>query len=395
MSKRSQKRAVRILALISVGLLAALVALTARYVGAKFPDAEHANEVALPSIDAEAALIALVLAVLAWALFFALGRPVAPDVEASGWRSILRDEPHPAVFGRLCRWNRANSTDLAVTIMRLIRKGVIRVRRGTRLDALGKEASDYQLVEARPAAGSLHPIDDAALKFIFDIVGGGGSSVWLGEIHSFGRHRADSFSQAMRTWQATVSREVKRSGYFSRASEVAHVALLSLALAAALGGLLATLGTQSVIPVVCGAASGVVLWLAARQMPQHTQAGANAYAAAKALRAHLREGGAQVDEGEVALDLSPRHLFTPELVEYAYVLREIGAACETWPGLAAFCDELTTCIGSTAFAAESTVAYQNLRALNSPVRGATLDYAGVTGLANPEEDAEGLFSRRV
>ncbi|MBQ9955566.1 MAG: hypothetical protein IJO87_09115 [Eggerthellaceae bacterium] len=137
MSRRSQKRAVRLLALISVGLLAALAALTAQYVGVKFPNAEHANEVALPNVDAEAALIAAVLVVLALVLYLALGRPVAPDAEASEWQSILRGELHPAVFGRLCRWNRANSTDLAATIMRLIRKDVVRARRGATLDYAG------------------------------------------------------------------------------------------------------------------------------------------------------------------------------------------------------------------------------------------------------------------
>ena len=62
-----------------------------------------------------------------------------------------------------------------------------------------------------------------------------------------------------------------------------------------------------------------------------------------------------------------------------------------------FCTELAICIESTAFASESLVAQQSLRALNSPVRGATLDHGGITGLSDPREDpdSESLFCRRA
>lgn len=401
MSRRSQRRAGWGLALVSCALLVGLGMLASRYMDARFPSAGHATESVLPNIDIAAVLVAVLLVVLAALLYFAFGRPVKPSADATERQTVLKSGMHPAVFGRLCRWKRQNSTDLAATIIRLIRKGAIRVERGTRTDARGRETADYLLSRAQPAAANprssgLHPIDDAALKMVFDIVAGGKPSVWLGEIHSFGRHNADAFSQAMRTWQATVVREVKRSNCFSRPSETAHIVLIGLAVAAVLAGLLATLGSQSVVPVACGVVSGAALWLASRQMPQHTPAGADAYESAKALRAWLRSASAEeLAEGRFARSFSGQNRSALELIEYAYVLREMGALCDAHPGLAEFCDELTVCIGSTAFAAESTVAYQNLRALNSPVRGMTLDHDGVTGLANPEEDSEDLFVRRA
>lgn len=401
MSRRSQKRAGWALALVSCLLLVGLGALTARYMDAKFPGAEHATESVLPNIDAVAVLAAVALIALAAILYFALGRPVKPRAGATARQTVLKSGMHPAVFGRLCRWKRQNSTDLAATIIRLIQKGVIRVERGVRTDARGKETIDYLLSRTQPVAAgshsaSSHPVDDAAVKMVFDIVAGGKSSVWLGEIHSFGRHNADAFSQAMRTWQATVVREVKRSNCFNRSSETAHIALLGLAVAAVLAGLLATLGSQSFVPVACGVVSGVALWLASRQMPQHTPAGADAYDSAKALRAWLRSASAEeLADDRFARSFLGQNRSVLDLMPYAYVLREMGALCDAHPGLAEFCDELTVCIGSTAFAAESTVAYQNLRALNSPVRGITLDHDGVTGLANPEEDSDELFVRRV
>lgn len=389
MSRKSQKRAGRFLALISIVLVAAVAALTAQQMQLRFHDSESTNVSTLPNLDIEAALVATALIALSALLYFAFGKPTRPQFDAEVWQTVPEGDVHPAVFGRLCRWRRANSTDLAATLIHLLHEGLISVERGVRVDARGEEVSDYRFSKTQLTSSDLHPIDDAAMKLVFGVVAGGGSSVWLGEIHSFGRHHADAFSSAMRTWQATLTSEVRRSGCFDRPSEAAHVLLLGMAVVSALAGLLATLGTQSAVPVICGAAAGAASWLSARQMPRHAQRGADAYAQGEALRAWLREKGRGTQAGDAAVG------FPPELIAYAYVLRELGAACVAYPGLADFCDELTTCIGSTAFAAESTVAYQNLRALNSPVRGATLDHDGVTGLGSPEEDSEELFRRRV
>ena len=198
MSRNSQKRAGRILALISIVLLIALAALTALRISARFPNAEHVNTNVLPSIDAVAALVALGVVALSAALYFAFGRPTQPMFRDSTWRTVPGGGMHPAIFGRLCRWKRQNSTDLAATIIRLVQKGAIRVERGTRTDARGKEVSDYLLTREQMTNAQPHAIDDASMKMIFDIVGKGESSIWLGEIHSFGRHHADAFSSAMR-----------------------------------------------------------------------------------------------------------------------------------------------------------------------------------------------------
>lgn len=392
MVRKSQKRAGWLLAFVSLALFASFVALTAWYMRLRFPNAEHESKLMLQNYDTEALLLAVVLVVLAALLYFAFGRPVSSRLGDEVWCEIPDADIHPAVFGRLCRWNRPSSADFAATIIHLAQTGCIRVERGVRIGAQGREVSDFVLLRVVPVSSVAHPIDDAAMKMLFGIVASGKDSICLGEIHSFGRHHADSFSSAMRTWQSAVSKEVRRSGFFDRMSMFSEMVLLGLAVASALVGLLVSLGSQSLVPVVCGVASGAVAWFASRQMPRHTQHGSDVYARGKALHFWLEH--AAVDDSRENRS-SDRPSFDPELIPFAYVLRKVGIACEAYPGFADFCDELTLCIGSTAFAAESVVAHESLRALNSPVRGATLSYAGVTGLANPAEDAEGLFRRRV
>lgn len=411
MSRKAQKRSELLIFLVAFALLASIAALTAGTMRTKLPNATQTPLADLPNFDFEAMTLAVALLLLVIVLYLAFGRARKAESSTQAWRSIPKRCIHPAVFGRLCRWKRPNSTDLAATVFHLLQCGILEAKRGTRTDASRGEIEDFLLTKVQPEPARLHPIDDAAIKMIFGIAAEGASSIWLSELHSYGRHHASSFSTAMRIWQTCVSRETKHSGYYDRISEAVRILLIGLAGTALLAGALAMLATRSPVPLVCGALVCAAAWIAIRHMPRHSQEGACIYAEAKALKAWLQENanrnaleGFPEDHSEGpfegahedALGDDPESVtFAPELIPYAYVLREMDTAYAVYPGLSEFTEELTVCISSTAFAAESVVAAESLRALNSPVRGATLNYGGVTGLGSPEEDDEGLFTRRV
>ena len=431
MPKKSQKRASRALTLISVGMLALISAMTALFAGMKTPNAIHEETGVLPSCNLEALLAALALTVLAMAAYASFGRPhkgvsedeprsYAPDGGEPGPDALDPNEPgpdafdanlHPAVFGRLCRWNRKSSRDLTATVLRLVQIGAIRMEPCKRIDARGRQVGDYRLTlegdyqpilgggdisqlpntqptatEATAKAATLNPIDSATLKLLFGIVGKGTPSLTCADIHSFGRHHADAFSSAIRSWQTAVSAEVRRSAIFDRASEILHYALMGLSGTAVLTGLLLSLATHHILPTAIFLVPAAAFFLVARQMPRHTPLGVDAYESAQVLHHQLQASSQNCDKPANA-----------SLIPYAYVLHKLHTLYSTHPGMQEFCTELAICIESTAFASESLVAQQSLRALNSPVRGAMLDHGGVTGLSDPREDpdSESLFCRRA
>ena len=72
----------------------------------------------------------------AWALwsYFRYGKEHAPSFTDEYWRDVPDPRVHPAVIGRLWRWDRESQDDFTATLMHLSHSGAIRIDRGTYQD---------------------------------------------------------------------------------------------------------------------------------------------------------------------------------------------------------------------------------------------------------------------
>lgn len=293
----------------------------------------------------------------------------------------------PAVVGRLCRWGRPGSEDLAAEVLALVHKGVILVEEDSRIDARGKLVGDYRLtcvVEKTQAC--IDPIEQATLKLLFGVVGEGERSLLCGDLHLFARMEADAFSRAVRSWQAALSEEMKRLRLISRLSLFLRLALPITAGFTVLAGFLGLLATGEALSLLACAVVAIMLLAFNVCAPWLTSHGSTLMGESRRLRDALREGDLEALDPDAASGLSP----------YAFVLREADAPIfADLPLSRGFVKEIAQILSHGAFAAESIIAQQSAGALNSAVNAAMGGGpAGVTGLGNPHVDAGDLFVKR-
>lgn len=448
----SQKSQTRLLVAISAAIITALGTLIAIRSSASLEGKKRSEALeALPNLDAEVAIASLALVAIALALYFFFGRNHNSGVDEAP-RGASRNSVfaiQPAVLGRLTRGNELDADDITATILHLAQQGVLRITPTTRVNASGREIPDYLLERDGTRAGQptdsayegtsgdstresastkvagagqpTDPIERATLNLLFDIAGGGADSVLLGDIHSFGRHHFQDFTQAIASWQKTLTDEITHSPLFDKVSKKLQLAMAICAGAFILCGALMALATKSALPFACLSIAALTFALLAQRMPRTTQQGAKVLASAEALRIWLIDLGqrgsqSQAEVCEVTSDE------WASLMPYAFVL---GAASDTIDALAELnpdalvrgpgsyvpaqapdprapeqapnshagsdCEtgyapwvlwysenltatpvarEISNCICGTAFAAAATEATAQLRSLNSPVQGA-------------------------
>lgn len=428
------------IALVACVLIAAVGGFMYLRTAQQLDGARRSEPLDMVNLDFEMAIACLAISALALVLYAVFGKPHAVTFSAQCWNSVPAPGIHPADLGRLCRWGRQNSGDLVATVLRLVIAGEVAVERGTRVGPKGAVVEDYRLTRlvvagagdaGAGAAGAgdagvgdagagaagvgdvrvVNAVDGAAMKMLFDVIGEGSDEVWAGEVHAYGRHNADAFSQATKAWQAVAKGSARRCGFVDRASEFLHYALWLMALVVVVVGAYMLLGTQSVVPLLCSLVAAAVLLAVSQQMPRLSVGGAEAYEKARALQRWLRGlgGEACAASGVSAVSGVPAVPTREELVgliPHAFVLREHRSLAEIMRAsgylteaeaaeLVAFADELAVCIMGTAFAAEAVVSTQSTAALGGPVGSITRGASAATGTSNPHEDLEDLFVKKV
>lgn len=293
----------------------------------------------------------------------------------------------PAVVGRLCRWGRPSSEDLAAEVLALVHKGVIFVEEASRIDARGKRVGDYRLICAVERAQACEdPIEQATLKLLFGVVGEGKPSLLCSDLHLFARMKADAFSRAVRSWQASLSEEMKRLRLISRLSLFLRLALPITAGFTVLAGFLGLLATGKIMSLFACAVVAAMLIAFNVCTPWLSSHGLALMNESRRLRDALRKDGLEALDPDAASGLYP----------YAFVLRmteELSFA--DLPLSQGFAKEISQILSHGAFAAESIIAQQSAASLNSAVNAAMGGGpAGVTGLGNPHVDAGDLFVKR-
>lgn len=235
-------------------------------------------------------VLAIVFALWSYARF---GKEHEPDFKDEYWRDVPQKGVHPAVIGRLWRWDRESQDDFTATLMHLSQVGALRIDKGSYEEKKmigSKVVDDYYLTRVPVIAdGVTDPIDRAALDLLFGTVSGGDDSLWFGTIQTYGKDNPEEFVEAMKTWQGTVSAEANKHDYFEIKSKRYQGYLIALAVIAVIVGLGSWLLLANFIPLIFTIPTAIVLGVIANYMPRRSVEGNNLVARCKALRNWLRD----------------------------------------------------------------------------------------------------------
>ncbi len=166
------------------------------------------------------------IALLVWGVrsFLRYGKELEPAFKDEYWRDVPEHGQHPAVIGRLCRFDKESSLDFSATIMHLANVGAVLINRGSyeKGGLLGskKQVEDYYLTRVPEVELGLNSeIDRKAMVFLFDTIAEGAPSLWLASIKQFAKKNLKLFQSAMADWQGLVTSHVITAEYFESCSK--------------------------------------------------------------------------------------------------------------------------------------------------------------------------------
>ncbi|MDJ1650009.1 MULTISPECIES: DUF2207 domain-containing protein [Gordonibacter] len=233
---------------------------------------------------------------IAWALwsYFRYGREHKPDFTDEYWRDVPAPGVHPAVIGRLWRWNRESQNDFTATLMHLSHIGALRIDRGSYQEpkAFGRleTVEDYYFTRVPAVADAVtDPIDRATLDLLFDVIAGGTDSLWFGSIQKYGKDHPEPFLDAMKGWQGVVEAETNRHDYFEFKGKRYQGLLIGLGVAVFIIGLLMVAVLQNFLLLAFTLPTAIALIVIGNYMPRRSVEGNNLVAKCKALRNWLRD----------------------------------------------------------------------------------------------------------
>lgn len=256
--------------------------------------ADTANQTRLTSLAFIIGCIVVCVLALAWALwaYGRYGREYKPDFTGEYFRDVPDRSLHPAVVGRLWRWDRSNPDDFTATVMHLSALGAIRIDAGTyqKPGILGDvEVDDYYLTRQPAADDMTDPIDRAALDLLFDRIAGGQDALWFGAIKRYGKENPRELVDAMGSWQGLVTAEANKADFFEAKGNRYQTYLLVLAAIIGVASLFIWWQTDVMIPAIAGVPTAAAIAVIANYMPRRTKRGNNLVARCKALRNWLRD----------------------------------------------------------------------------------------------------------
>ena len=258
--------------------------------------ADQANRNRMQSLAFVIGCGVLCVLLIAWALwsYFRYGKEHAPSFTDEYWRDVPDPRVHPAVIGRLWRWDRESQDDFTATLMHLSHSGAIRIDRGTYQDqkSFGRTETveDYYLTRVPAVADAVeNPIDRQALDLLFGTIAAGGDSLWFGTIEQYGKDHPEEFLNAMKSWQGIVSAETNRWDFFEVKGKRYQGYLVTLAILVGVAGLGIGLVMDNFIPLIFMLPTAIALGVIGNYMPRRSVEGNNLVAKCKALRNWLRD----------------------------------------------------------------------------------------------------------
>lgn len=239
--------------------------------------------------------LALALLAIGWAVwrFFKYGRELKPNFTDTYWRDEPLEGAHPAVVGRLIRFDDESSQDFAATLLNLANLGALSITpvTATYKKLIGSGSyTDYALRKTPDFdVDTLGELDRKAYDIIFGYGVDEQGALLLSSLKTRAKDDAERFSIDMQSWQGLLRGEVIKAdvveGYSS--SKRNH----NTAMAIAVVSICVWLGLvfDNIMCSIPGLIAAIVLVLLGRFMPRRTQKGADAYARAMALKKWLCE----------------------------------------------------------------------------------------------------------
>lgn len=288
--------------------------------------ADQANRSRVASLSlvfGSALVCSVALGVALWA-YLRYGREHIPRFKGKYWKSVPDPTVHPAVIGRLWRWNRQSSDDFVATVMHLGCSGALSIEHGARPKAdqpSGASQTDYLLMRnehVQPA----NPLDRKALAVLFDTVADGSDSVWFSQIAEYGKDNPRHYLDEMNAWESLLSAETAKEHFFDEKGKAWQKRLVVLAVILVLCGVVVWLASGELLPVAFAVLSGAGVFLLGNYCERRTREGNELCAKCKALRNWLRDTGSR--EGGPSSDDAT----LGELMVYAYLFGVAGEAVE-------------------------------------------------------------------
>lgn len=264
------------------------------------------------------AAVCVLAVVIALVLYFRYGKEYTPDFKDKYLKELPEEGIHPAVVGRLWRWNRENVSDLAATIMHLCQLGAVKVEAGTYAtagaDGAAESTGDY-CIKRLVSTGSLtDPIDRAAMRLLFDRVAGGQDSFWFGSIETYAKTHSKEMVTAVGDWQDAISVEVTRRGFFEEKGQRYQKVLWVTAGILFVASLAIWLNMDNALVFAFSIPTCLALAFIGNYMPRRSREGNNLVARCKALRNWLRDFGSLEQDSQQLGELR-----WDELMVLAYV----------------------------------------------------------------------------
>lgn len=235
------------------------------------------------------------LLVLAWALwaFFRHGKEYAPAFTDKYWRDVPGKGIHPAVIGRLWRWNRESTDDFTATIMHMAQAGLVRIDAGS-YEAPAKRGgvklvNDFYVTKLVDESTVDDPVDKATFKLLFERIGAGQNAVWFGSIKKYGEDHPEAFVKALEGWQETLTKETDKREFFEAKGTRLRKVMWALAVVFAVAGLLIWLNDGNMLSVFFMVPTAIALVFIGNNMPRRSVEGNELVAHCKALRNWLRD----------------------------------------------------------------------------------------------------------
>lgn len=231
---------------------------------------------------------------IAWALraYFKYGKEYEPDYTGEYWRDVPDPSVHPAVVGRLWRWDRESQDDFTATLMHLAHIGAVRIDSGSYPEpgVFGsKEVADYYITRLPAADAVTDPIDVQALGLLFGEVAEGRDALWFGTLKKYGEDHPQEFLDAMQAWQGIVSAETNKQDFFELKGKRYQGYLIAVAGVLAVAGIAIAVFMSNFIPLIFMLPTAIAVGVIANYLPRRSVRGNNLVAKCKALRNWLRD----------------------------------------------------------------------------------------------------------
>lgn len=234
--------------------------------------------------------VCAVVLVAAVILYLCFGREHKPRFTGTYLRRDPARDLHPALVGRLWRWNRESGDDFTVTVMNLARQGAVKLARGSYSDGAGAPMDDFRLTRDDAKAAELSdPIDQVTMEVLFDEFAKGAGALWFAAIRKFGEDEPSSFVAAMGRWQHRLTEEVAGRDFFDRRSMRLRTAVFVVALVLAIAAAANFLTSGGLVSTVAFAVTAAALVVVGNAMPRRTVAGNEVAARCKAARNYVRD----------------------------------------------------------------------------------------------------------